>query len=329
MSQRLTVAVAGANGFVGSHIVRELVSRGHSVRGLVRDLAAARGMFRDLPPGSVKLVAGHLEDGASLRELTAGCRACVNAVGILRESVWGGQTFRRVHVGGVRNLIEASRDAGVERFVQISALGVGDEGATEYQRTKFKGEMLVRRSGLTWTILRPGIIVGAGGFLSMVADWARGEKAPWYFLPYFQRKEYGEGRIPLEPVRYVDPLVQPVRVEDVAWAVGESLERPEAAGEVYNLVGPDVMTWPELLATVRDAVPGHWNIQPMGIPADKAAGVAKAARFLGLGSSLPFDEGMAAMGATDSVADSVKARELLGFNPRPVLPAIGQYAGRL
>jgi NADH dehydrogenase len=124
--------------------------------------------------------------------------------------------------------------------------------------------------------------------------------------------------------------VQPISVEDVARAAVDSLERPGAAGEVFNLVGPEVLTWPQLLEAIQEAVPGaDQALRTLGIPAGMAAAQARLASRLGLGSLLPFDEGMALMGAEDSTASPVKARELLGFEARPFTSALRAYAGRI
>lgn len=323
------IAVTGASGFVGRHVVRELLSRGHAVRGLVRDRETAR---RVLPADSdrLALAAGDVTSSDTLAELLDGCRACVHTVGIIRERP-GGQTFRRLHADAVRALVAACRERGTRRLVHVSAIGVGDEGRTEYQRTKFEGETIVRRSGLDWTILRCSLIHGPGGeFTRLAAGWARGTHAPWIFMPYFTRGELSTRDVPLAPILRVAPRVQPVWVGDVARAAAECLDRPAAVGEVYHLAGPEVFTWPQFLRALRDGTPGgNEDVEPRGIPAEPAAAVARVAARLGLGSLLPFDAGMALMGSQDSTAETAKAREHLGFAPRRFADALAEYAGAL
>lgn len=326
MGEQQTVAVAGATGFVGRFIVKELLSRGYAVRGLVRDRAKAAAV---LPKDAkLTLVTGDVQDGASLAELSRGAWACVNAIGILREG--HGQTFRKLHVDATRALVAACREAGVERFVQVSALGVTDDGKTKYQKTKFEGEGIVRRSGLAWTILRPSLVHGADGeFMTLAKGWVTGSKQPWFFLPYFTRGVLTSD-VPLAAIRREPGSIQPVAVEDVAWAAAESLAKPDAAGEVINLVGPEVLTWPELLRAVRDAVPGaNPDLEPLGIPAEAAAVQAVIATKMGIGGLLPFDAGMAVMGSSDSTASADKARAVLGFEGRGFRKAMTGYAGRI
>ncbi len=153
----MLVALTGATGFVGRYIVEHLLRRDHEVRALVREPDGA-GWLRDRGVG---LVVGDLEDQAALRELTRGAGAVVHLVGIILEL--GRQTYERVHVTGTRHLVNAAREAGVGRFVHMSALGARpDASATPYHRTKAAGEEVVRTSGLPHVILRPSLIAAPG-----------------------------------------------------------------------------------------------------------------------------------------------------------------------
>jgi NADH dehydrogenase len=326
MDRVRTVGVAGATGFVGSAIVEELLARGHEVRALARDRAKASAV---LPRHErLRVVQGDALDPGAVRELVVGALACVNAIGIIREA--GSETFRKVHVETPRLLTHAAREAGLERFVHISALGASAEGRTAYQKTKFEGERIVERSGFSWTILRPSLIHGPRGeFIRMAKGWVTGKKPPWLFLPYFTRG-VPISDAPLAALRREAAAVAPVAVEDVAWAAAESLERDQAIGEIFNLCGPETLRWPELLLAIRDAVPAaEPHLEPMGIPADFAAVQARVATALGLGGLLPFDEGMAIMGATDSVSERDKARQLLDFEPRPFRRTLRGYAAAI
>ncbi len=327
MPQHSTIAVTGATGFVGSQVVRELLSRGHSVRGLVRSREKAKQV---LPASDqLRLVQADITDPTGLAGLTAGVTACINTLGIIREAA--GQTFRKIHVDATRLLVNACREAGVKRFVQVSAIGVSDEGKAAYQKTKYEGEQIVKKSDLEWTILRPSLIHGPRGeFIRLAKGWCSGEKQPWFFLPYFSRGRLSSEDVPLAAIYREPASVQPVAVEDVAWAAAECLGREESIGEIYNLAGPEVLTWPELLEHMRDNIPGaNQDLNPMGIPSEVAAIQALAAAKIGVGSILPFDHGMAVMGAVDSTASIEKARIQLGFSPRPFRETFNGYAGAI
>lgn len=323
MSVAGTVAVTGATGFVGRHAVRELLARGWRVRALTRDLVKGSEVL----PGDerVEPVRGDMFDHRALGELLDGCAAAVNAVGILREA-GGGQSFQRVHVEGVRKLLGAMAQKGVDRLVQVSALGVGAGAKTAYARTKFDAEQLIRTSGVRWTILRPSLVHGAEGeFMRQAADWARGRSAPYLFMPYFARTTGSFPAMKLEA-----PRIQPVAVEDLARAIGQSLERDASVGEIYPIAGGEVVTWPQMLEFVRDHVSlARPGIRVRGIPAKLAAVQARAASLLGMGALLPFDEGMAEMGARDSTATSGKARAHLDLEPAGFREAAAGYLGTM
>ncbi len=333
------VAVAGATGFVGRHVVAELLSRGHRVRALARDISKAGKV---LPAhADLSIVQGQAHTSAGAAELVKGADAVVNCVGIIRETR-GGQPFEQAHVDIPKKLTEAfraeleSRSVPIERsrFVQISALGATDEdmrpgGATRYQRSKFDGEMVVRRSGLAWTILRPSMIHGADGeFMQMARGWATGRSMPFLFMPYFARRT--DGVMTLKPGKTEPARISPVYVGDVAWAVGESLAREQAIGEVYNLVGPETLDWKELLEFIRDHVPsGKKELPIVGIPGPLAVAKARGLKVLGMDGLLPFDDGMAIMGMRDSVAECTKARQQLGFQGRAFRATMAAYAAKM
>jgi nucleoside-diphosphate-sugar epimerase len=321
MSMIETVAVAGASGFVGRHVVRALLEAGLAVRASGRD----RAKLRRVLPEHAKLT---LVEGEQLIEPQQ-THAVVNSIGIIRETR-GGQTFQAVHVETTRKLVQAARAGGARRFIQISALGVSDDGVCDYQRTKWQAETIVRRCDLDWTIFRPGLIHGMGsGFIETALGWVRGTSQPWFFLPFFQRGRINSD-LPLAPVDRTTPTVQPVAVEDVAKAVVASLQRHESIGEIYNLVGSERVTWPEMLHHIRDHVPGaKKKLRAFGVPADVAAAQAWLAGKIGLGSLLPFDRGMALMGGEDSVADLSKSSADLAWTPRPFRASFQAYARAL
>src|SRR2546423_1581472 len=182
----MLVALTGGTGFVGRHVAATLGARGHRVRVLAREPARAR--FLSEQP--VEIVAGGLTDRAALNRLAGGADAVIHLVGIIVEQ--SAQTFTAVHVAGTEALLAAARQAGVRRFVHMSAVGARDEpGATSYHRTKRRAEQLVRDSGLSHAIFRPSIINGP-------------ESAPIQLLARLHRWSpvvpgFGDGRLPTPP----------------------------------------------------------------------------------------------------------------------------------
>lgn len=326
----LPVAVTGSTGFVGRYVVRTLLERGYRVRALVRTREKAKAQLPPVTPGgSLQLVVGDVLDAASLGALLAGTQAAIHLVGIIREkrdmATGEAITFRKAHIEATRRMVVSCGDHGVHRYLHMSALGVTPNGVSEYQKSKFEAETLVRLSSLGWTIFRPGLIHGPDGeFVQMMASILRGKVAPYLFAPYFTRG-IEEKRVPLGGVTHHDPSVQPVAVEDVASAFASAISNQETIGEVYNLVGSEVLDWPTLLRFMRDAL-GAGRIQPFGLPSEPAAIGATIAAKLGFGSLLPFDAGMARMAAQDSTASLDKFRHDFRFEPRAFREAFTKYA---
>lgn len=315
----MTVAVTGATGFVGRHLVRTLLDAGHRVRALVRDPGKAA---RVLPQhDGLTLIEGSLPGPDGIAEAVDGADACAHLVGIIREAA-GGQTFRRLHVDATRSVVEACEAAGVGRYLHMSALGASPEGPAPYQKTKAEAERIVMLSSLRWTIFRPSLVMGPDGdAFKQFKGWAEGRSAPFFFLPYFTRIQARPpttlaGLSQAEPPKIIAPSVMPVSVSDVADAFTRSLTTDDAIGEIYPLTGPDTMTWPQMLRAIRDALPqAKKDHLAIGVPEPVAVVQAILAKVIGLGGLLPFDAGMAQMGARDSVADTTKARTHLGFEP--------------
>ncbi len=323
MADARTIAITGGTGFVGRHIIRELLGRGHAVRALARAPETA-GLG-----ANVTLVQGGFSDEIALQELVRGCDACIHLIGIIREAS-DGQTFERVHVGATRNILKACEAQRVSRYLHMSAMGARPDGKAAYQRTKFEGERLVQASGLDWTIFRPGLIHGPGGeFIQMVQAMASGEMPPYLFMPYFVRATM-DTSVPLGAISWESASVAPVFVENVARAFAEAIERDDTAHEIYNLAGDDEMTWPELYRVLRDELPGtNKKMQPWHVPGLHARAIAHAATAVGLGALLPFDAGQAHMAEQDSTADLSKARAHLGFDPSPFRETVRDYASRV
>jgi uncharacterized protein YbjT (DUF2867 family) len=322
MNTNHTITVTGATGFVGRHLTRQLLDRGHTVRAFVRDRAKATAVLGCHE--SLDLIVGDCLEENDCLAATDGSDACIHLVGTLREH--GSATFERIHTAATRHMVAACQSSGTSRYIQMSALGASPLSQAAYLRTKFDAERVVRNSNLDWTILRPGLIHGQGGdFTQMAADWARGTKPPHFFMPYFTRIERDEsGR------HSVIPQVQPVFVDDVAKAAADALDGDESIGEIIPLAGAQTLDFAEMLRTIRDALPNLGpRLAPIGIPGHLAAMKAHMAEMVGAGALLPFNTSMAIMAQQDATADLTKARATINFNPAGFTDALACYAAVL
>ncbi len=218
-SAALRVLVSGASGFVGKAVVAELLRRGHTVLAGSREgrsLMGAEGVELDVTRAeSVQAAVDVARPGA-----------VVHLVGIIAEK--GEQTFGAVHVEGTRHMLSAL-PAGA-RYLHMSALGADPASQSRYSSTKGQAEQLVRASGAAYTIFEPSLIFGPGDdFFGRVLKNLVSQ-AP--VVP-----QIGDGHFPFRPVS----------IEDVAAAFAVALERPETAGQTYQLTGPVEYTFRELL----------------------------------------------------------------------------------
>jgi NADH dehydrogenase len=230
-----TVLVTGASGFVGSHLVPELLAGGHRVLALVRSGASGRRVLDRLSPAArdgVDLRTGDVNDPAGLGPALAGADGIVHLVALARDRA-AGRDLNRVNVEGTRNVINAAEAAGIRRLVHLGALGVVDDPRLHYASSKVRAEQLVRASALDWTILKPSLMWGErDGFFNIVAGLVRISPGA---VPV-----PGDGR----------SRFQPLAVSDAAVAIRLSIERPATVGASYDLGGPRYWTYREITQEV-------------------------------------------------------------------------------
>lgn len=221
------VTVVGGSGFIGRTVVQRLAKAGWVVRVATRDPAASAYLKPLGNVGQIVPLRASITDPASLAIAVEGAEAVINLVGILHES--GRQSFDAVQAQGPATLAELAAKAGAKNFIQVSAIGADPNSPAAYGRSKAAGEAGVRRVFPAAVILRPSIVFGPGdGFFNRFAAMAR-------FAPALPLIGGGHTKF------------QPVYVGDVADAVMVALENPDCAGKTYELGGPKVYTFRELM----------------------------------------------------------------------------------
>jgi uncharacterized protein YbjT (DUF2867 family)/uncharacterized membrane protein len=221
------VLVLGGYGLIGLAVTRLLIARGVDVIGAGRrpDHGAAREprarwVRLDLaaPPGD-------------LQQTLGGVDAVINAAGALQDG--GGDSLEAVHHTGVAAVLAASREAGVKRWIQISAAGVSPDASTAFFRTKAAGDEAVRMSGLAYAILRPGIVIGPDGYGGTVLMRAVA------------------GAPVIQPVAHADSLIHPVSLDEVAHEAADHALAGDLKAIEMDLVAPQPVTFAELVAGLR------------------------------------------------------------------------------
>jgi uncharacterized protein YbjT (DUF2867 family) len=272
------VTVFGGTGFVGRQVVRALARVGRRVRVAVRN--PGRGyrlrMLGDV--GQIEVVQANIRDPDSVGRALDGAEAAINAVAVLYET--GRQRFDALHVDGARLLAQSAADRGIERFVQISALGAAAQSRSRYAATKAAGEAAVREVLPSAVILRPSVVFGPDDhFFNRFAAMATISPA----LPLIGG---GETRF------------QPVFVADVAAAVARAADDAEAAGRTYELGGPAIYTFRGLMELMLSVI-GRTRLLvpvPFGL-----------ARLLGLAGDVAAGSGLVAPAITSDQVEMLRS----------------------
>lgn len=237
----MKVTVFGGTGFVGCHVVDELLEHGHHPVLLVRPGST----HKVAQPDRCTLVEGDIADPSVVRAAMAGADAVIYNIGILREFPEQGVTYEALHFEGARRAMDIAQETGVRRFVLMSANGVRADG-TGYQRSKYMAEQYLRSTDLEWTIFRPSALFGdPRGRMEFATQLYRDiVRSPLPAPLFFQ------GLLPTGAGMF---RMSPIHVRDVAMMFVKSLEMQQTAGHVFALGGSDALTWKDILQTIARA----------------------------------------------------------------------------
>jgi NADH dehydrogenase len=226
----MRILVVGGSGFIGTHLCRELKSRGHTVTALSRSPGDG-----GLPKGVAKAM-GNVTAYDSMHQAFEGQDVAVNLVALspLFKPSGGDEMHDVIHRQGTENVVEACEEHGVSRLVQMSALGADPQGQTAYIRSKGAAEEAVKNSSLDWVVFRPSVVFGDGGeFVSFTK-----KLAPPYVTPL-----PGGGK-----TRF-----QPIWVGDLVPMLADACEDDEHVGQTYEIGGPEKLTLAEVATLAHGA----------------------------------------------------------------------------
>ena len=226
MASRL-VTVFGGSGFIGRYVVQRLAQMDCQVRVAVRKPSQAQFLKPLGDVGQITPIRAPIQEEAAVKAAVDGADVVINLCGLLYEH--GKQTFEAVHYAGAQRVAKAAAEAGAATMIQISAIGAERHARADYARSKAAGEEAVRAAFPDAVILRPSIVFGPeDGFFNRFAAMAR-------LSPVLPLIGGGKTRF------------QPVYVADVADAVMAAIKDPAAAGKTYELGGPEIYSFKELM----------------------------------------------------------------------------------
>jgi len=279
--------ITGGTGFVGQNVVRALGNR--PMRLLVRD----RANHQDNYGQHVELVEGDVTNPESLRSAIDGCSGVLHLVAIIEPKT--GESFDGNIRKGTENVLNEAHAAGVRRFFQMSAIGAQDNPDFPYHQAKWRAEQAVKASGLDWTIFRPSVVYGPGdGFISVLAGVIRS-------FPVIPVVGDGQSRF------------QPIQVGDVAEAIASAIDDPSTTGKTLDLVGPEILTYEEMLDTIATGIGKHKR--KLHLPVRLMNLVVSASKPLPKSIRPPVTSEQLKMLALDNTSDHRATTALLGRAP--------------
>jgi len=289
------ILVTGAGGYVGHNLVHRLVRAGKPVRAMVRDREKAEARLAPIR-AQVEIVTGDVTQPETLLPALDGVSAIVHLVAIAIEK--GRATYEAINTEGTRNMVEAAKVGGVRRFINMSQNGAAPDSPHRFLRSKGQAQAIVAASGLAWTALRPSVIWG----------------------PQDEFANVQARLIKLTPLAFPIPgdgqaRFQPVWVGDVVEAIARCLDDETTVGRSYDLGGPEVLTYDEIVWRVLRALGTRRVLLHMPLPV-----LALAVRAMGVLPDPPVTSSLLDLLKVDNTVQDNALPTVFQIVPRPFTP---------
>ena len=294
----MKVALLGGTGFVGSYIIKELVSKGCTPKVLVRPGSEKKLVHSDV----CEIISGDIENKNSINELLTNVDAVIYNIGIIREFKSKGITYEKMHYKGAKIAIDIAKKNNVNRFILMSANGARLNG-TGYQITKFLAEKYLKGSGLHWTIFQPSLIFGdSEGKMEFCSQLKRDMLSLPFPAPLFFN-----GILLFKAGNF---SMSPIHVEDVAKCFVDSLTNDESLFKTYTLGGEQDYNWRQIIKIISSA----YGKNKLAIPAPVLP-IKLLAMFLDGFTWFPISKDQLTMLLEGNTCNSNDAFKTFNFKP--------------
>lgn len=248
----MRIAIFGGTGFVGFNLIEFLSEKNIKINALVRNGSE----HKILHNVNITNISGDIKTESAIKETIKGCDYVIYNIGILEESPKTGSTFKEMQYQGLVDVIGHCQKEEIKKFILMSANGI-DKNATDYQRTKLAAENYLMQSGFNYTIFRPSVIFGdPKGRMEFATQLLKEMIIP-----------------PIPAVNFfsnLDPnlntvMMSPVHVNDVIEAIYTALNSDITNDKIYNLGGPNELSWIEIINTIMTVTKKKKLVIPMPI----------------------------------------------------------------
>ena len=290
----MRIAIFGGTGFVGFHLLKFLCEENIHVNALVRSGSEAKLWKND----NISCISGDIFSEASVLQTLEGCDHVIYSIGILEESYKDGSTFQSLQYEGLKKVVDNCSGRNIKKFILMSANGV-DKNVTEYQKTKLSAEKYLQNSKFDHTIFRPSVIFG-------------NPKGRMEFATQLNNEMI---KLPIPAVNFFSSLnpklntvkMSPVHVDDVVSAIHVALASDKTHNKIYELGGPDDLSWIQIINTIMLATSKKKLVVPMPINIMKIF-----TKFFSWVPGLPVTYDQITMLEQGNTVSSVCLRELIG-----------------
>lgn len=303
--QNQTIAVDGASGYVGSHLVHALCKSGIRVRAIVHPKANLSDC-QFLSECGAEIYKTDIDSNSeTLKKALTGANTVVHLIGSIAPKK--GQKLEELHAGITQQLVNAAKDSNA-KILMITALGTSADAISQYHKTKWEAEEIVRKSGLPYTILRPSLILGR-------QVGRRDSKLMARYIELIKTRP----KVPL--LGGGKNLLQPVFIGDLSNAISKVALSPDMTGKTLEIGGAEVLSMQELVSKLMDAIGKRKPLQP--VPPALANILASV---LELVQSVPMvSKDQVKLSTTDNICRDNALENQLALTPTPLAKALATY----